>query len=531
MKQSVLLAKRVKDPNKEPLFEETLWGHTFKVMESFEIMFGSPASGPTRLAEMFVEFMKLPASQTETFLVNGYGSGGMHDTGKIPDFFQNMLWGREYIKVIEHEHLSGLFLFLPEIRNWLDSIPLLDRRIVFSAIVGHHIRCKIDNFARPLSPDVKAFHLDLQSTNGLFQQIGEVLGAPFRPPGKAFIDARWDFLGRGGFNPGEIRNDIVREMMRFGRDLKKDVRLSRLLAAVRSALILADSAGSGLVREEKDLRGWLETAFGKTLDDAYISANIIEPRIEEIRKKRGHFEWSDFQDGAEGQGDRGLLLGPCASGKTLIAWRWIKSRLKDRPAGRVIFLYPTRATATEGFRDYVSWAPESDASLLHGSSDYELEGMFPDEDERSSKTFTTEERLYALGFWHRRVFSATVDQFLGFMQQTYRSICLLPLLAESVVVIDEVHSFDSTLFYALKLFLQNFHVPVLCMTASLPPARRQVLVDECGLEVFPKSMEDFPQLKSGAEMVRYRVHRVKEEDEAMSVALQARDRGKGSFGS
>ena len=74
MDQSVLLAKRVKDPNKEPLFEETLWGHTFKVMESFETMFGSPTFGLTKLAEMLMEFMGLSASQTETFLVNGYGS-------------------------------------------------------------------------------------------------------------------------------------------------------------------------------------------------------------------------------------------------------------------------------------------------------------------------------------------------------------------------------------------------------------------------------------------------------------------------
>ena len=43
---------------------------------------------------------------------------------------------------------------------------------------------------------------------------------------------------------------------------------------------------------------------------------------------------------------------------------------------RVIFLYPTRATATEGFKDYVAWAPEADAGLIHGTAAYELDGMF-----------------------------------------------------------------------------------------------------------------------------------------------------------
>ena len=39
-------------------------------------------------------------------------------------------------------------------------------------------------------------------------------------------------------------------------------------------------------------------------------------------------------------------------------------------------------------------------------------------------------RLYALGFWTRRIFSATVDQFLSFLQYGYGSVCLLPLLAD-----------------------------------------------------------------------------------------------------
>ena len=333
------------------------------------------------------------------------------------------------------------------------------------------------------------------------------------------------FLAGEASTPATSGAVFAKNMMRFGRDLKKDTPLSRLLTAVRTALVLADSSGSGLVREKKDLRQWLETAFGGKLDGNYISANIITPRIEEIRKKRGYFEWSDFQDESERLGERALLLAPCGSGKTLAAWRWIKARLRKRQR-EDYFSLPDRATATEGFRDYVSWAPETDASLLHGTSDYELDGMFADEDERSSKDYTTEERLYSLGFWHRRVFSATVDQFLGFMQQIYRSICLLPVLAESVVVIDEVHSFDRGMFSALKLFLKHFRVPVLCMTASLPPVRRQTLVDECGMDIFPKSMEAFPDLRVGAEMPRYRVYRLEYEEQAMDVALDARDHGK-----
>ena len=176
---------------------------------------------------------------------------------------------------------------------------------------------------------------------------------------------------------------------------------------------------------------------------------------------------------------------PAGSGKTLAAWNWIQAQLAVRPLARVLFLYPTRATATEGFRDYVSWAPETDAALLTGTADYELHDMFttPD-DERTTRRTKLDSRLFALGHWQKRIFSATADQFFPFLQYVYSPICLLPLLAESVFVVDEVHSFDKSMFSSLKRFLKEFPIPVLCMTATLSSIRRQDL-EQCGLERYP----------------------------------------------
>jgi CRISPR-associated endonuclease/helicase Cas3 len=174
----------------------------------------------------------------------------------------------------------------------------------------------------------------------------------------------------------------------------------------------------------------------------------------------------------------------------------------------VLFLYPTRGTATEGFRDYVSWAPEADASLVHGTAAYDLAGMFTNPDDaRTGKQFNDEAnaRLFALAQWPKRVFSATVDAFLGAMANQYGPICLLPVLADSVVVIDEVHSFSPSMFSALRCFLQRFDVPILCMTASLPNQRRDVLT-ELGLEIFPRETAQFEDLSRASDRPRYRVH-------------------------
>ncbi len=34
----------------------------------------------------------------------------------------------------------------------------------------------------------------------------------------------------------------------------------------------------------------------------------------------------------------------------MAAWKWIERQATIRPVKRVVFLYPTRATATEGYR-------------------------------------------------------------------------------------------------------------------------------------------------------------------------------------
>ena len=108
--------------------------------------------------------------------------------------------------------------------------------------------------------------------------------------------------------------------------------------------------------------------------------------------------------------------------------------------------------------------------------------------------------MFALGFWAKSAFSATVDQFLAFMQYSYSAICMLPVLADSVVVIDEVHSFDRNMLSALKRFLQCFDVPVLCMTATLTQVRRDELQHECELTVYDDKPDDLAKI---ADLPRY----------------------------
>jgi CRISPR-associated endonuclease/helicase Cas3 len=84
-------------------------------------------------------------------------------------------------------------------------------------------------------------------------------------------------------------------------------------------------------------------------------------------------------------------------------------------------------------------------------------------------------------------------------------MCLLPLLADSAIVVDEVHSFDKKMFSALLGFLREFDVPVLCMTATMQSGRRAQLA-ECVAQVYGYDRQP-TDLAALAGTPRYRVAR------------------------
>jgi CRISPR-associated endonuclease/helicase Cas3 len=479
----------------------------------------------THLADRWLGFFRLdPASSASEFLTNGAAACILHDIGKANTGFQAAVRGQPGAQAIYHEHLSALILSHTANDRWFHGIRNLDRGIVTASIVGHHLRVDHESFAlSPPNSGAKAFQL---KTTALYEILNAFAGwFGSEPSFLTGLDESWS-VSSPQFDI--VSEDFRRQQHNLKRELWQNPHRHQLLMAVRAALILADSAGSGLLRENKPLKKWLDESFdpGALIGGDGVDRKVIAPRIEYLKQKHRWTGWYDFQLAADKLPERTLLLAPCASGKTLAAWRWISAQAARRPIARVIFLYPTRGTATEGFRDYISWAPEADAALVHGTSEYELGGMFENvQDDRRQKNFTTEDRLFALAYWQRRIFSATVDQFLGFMQHSYRSTCLMPLLADSVVVIDEVHSFDKSLFSSLKAFLREFNVPALCMTASLPKQRIADLKD-CGLAVFPDDVNQFKDLQNSATMPRYSVACLKDAAEAEAAARQARDQGK-----
>ena len=480
-----------------------LFQHCQDVLETAHGIFGT-AEAPTPFASRWLRFFKLPPTKWRLFIRSVELAALLHDLGKANDGFQNRLRHKGE-QVLRHEHLSALLLWSDPLRTWLFGSDAIQPETVLAGVASHHLKAspRKDHFPEALSNrEIVRVFAECSDFRRIIDAASAILGVT--PPDLNALDGVWDLDDK----VYPLADRFLAHMAGFNRSLGTDEPANRLLLAVKAALVAADSAASACFREGLDIRQWLGVCFDSSpFASGEIRSKVIEPRIRDIENRSGHpFEWQDFQSAMDEVGPRALLIASCGAGKTLAAWRWIETQTLQRPVQRVLFLYPTRATATEGFRDYASWAGGEEAALMHGTSAYDVVGLFNDgEDPRKGEDFTTSARLFALGYWPRRIFSATVDAFLAFMAQQYASLCMLPVLSESVVVIDEVHSFSPSMFKALEGFLKFFDVPVLCMTATLPQDRLSTLTGSCNLQLYPDKQEQFQQLQTLANADRYRL--------------------------
>ncbi len=506
----------------------------------------------TRWGETFPRFFRIASEEVERWRLNLYVACLFHDIGKAnEDFYRAVTSPGFFAQGVRHEHLSAVVLHLPAVREWLKKNPALDLDAITAAVLSHHAKATDAHDhhyrwgASQSDAEVVRLYLDHPEVKTILARVAEVASLP---PPPALPTEPWT-SDRGVWGQTLLAGMNAAKQFRVLLSAKKDGARKRWVGALKAGVIAADGAASGLRREGIDFAEWVNEAVRTPdLGADEVADKVIERRVAEINagitqrlEAEGVtptpellFNWQDFQTDAELLGPRALLMAACGAGKTLAAWRWAMAQARERRVGRVIFLYPTRGTATEGFRDYVSWAPEAEAALLHGTAKSELLSMQSNPDEKEHLRAGAfgpseqEDRLYGMAYWPRRFFSATVDQFLSFMEFNYRGLCMLPALADAVVVFDEVHSYDAHLFENLVAFLEHFDVPALCMTATLPK-ERQAELESRGLRLYPTAAEResrYADLSAQETAQRYTLDPAADAAEAMKKAVAAWEENK-----
>ena len=478
-----------------------------------------------RILDNWCRFFKV--KDTKIFIKHLRIAALFHDIGKANAEFDALVrGGKKQKQALRHEWVSAFVLHLPSVRSWLQKKSDLDLEIITASVLCHHLQASRAEWGKSRSQVKEVeFYFNNSQVKNILTKIAEIVDIqelPELPENWIKGDSFWE----------KVYQDANRIGDKFSREVRRDLPRNALLLAVKAGLIAADSAASGIFRvhNSNEIEQWInETLHQNSITSEEIEEKILQPRYRQIQQKtQKEFKLKSFQEKAVDLSSRLLLLSGYGTGKTIFAYKWMQGVLKDYQVGHIIFLYPTRGTATEGFKDYISWCPEAEASLLTGTAKYELESMADNPTESTKdKDFTTDERLYSLSFWGKRFFSATVDQFLSFLTHNYGGICLLPVLADSVVVIDEIHSFSKGMFDNLVSFLEHFDIPVLCMTATLPLTRKQDLTEKLekrlglGLQVFPtQDRSELKELEEAETKLRYQIQAVNF-DTAYQEAIQS----------
>lgn len=201
-----------------------------------------------------------------------------------------------------------------------------------------------------------------------------------------------------------------------------------------------------------------------------------------------------------------IVEAPTGEGKTEAAFAAAETLSARLGLGGFLFAMPTQGTTDAMFERCRQWShsidPELPLALLHGKAmaneswaalheSTTVEGVCDVEDDdvygRTPTPAGSRQRAGVPSQWllgrHRGLLSpaavATVDQVLLMATQIkYVSLRMAGLLGK-VLVIDEVHSYDvymSQYLHQLLRWCSDARIPVILMSATLPPAQRRELV-------------------------------------------------------
>jgi CRISPR-associated endonuclease/helicase Cas3 len=431
-------------------------------------------------------------------------AAAVHDIGKANDHFQGMIRGvrdvRQNPQGLRHEWVS--ILVLRSVKDWL--LPALGRdeiafAIVEWAIAGHHPAFNHESPPRSCpseggaGPEITLLtgHDDIRAIlNWLQRSFGLSSPPKLSDTARRLVGAENVFAELAAWAKSALR---TWEPMRGTHD-------ARFVAAVKGCLIAADVAGSALPKarpEEVARWDWITTSFSSLPEPGDIQ-QVVDHRLSRSAPRL-------FQQAVAGsRSPVTYVKAGCGTGKTVAAYLWAAA---NHPTRRFYFCYPTTGTATEGFKDYL-FEPDGElgslgAKLFHSRRDVDFEIILGTGADSQNPEAEMAARLESLEAWSTPIVACTVDTVLGLVQNSRRGLFAWPALAQSAFVFDEIHAYDDRLFGALLRFLRDLpRLPCLLMTASLPKAREQALVETIQ-NIHGFDLEPIPGPKELEELPRY----------------------------
>lgn len=434
------------------------------------------ASGSDQLNAMGLPFDQWGERFRRTVLL----AAAIHDLGKANNQFQSMIQGISVSQTIRHEWISVWIAEQPNVKEWL--LPAVDGcekswRAAMAAVAGHHpkhLRCspQTADFVKACEPlEVLTSH---DSFAECLVEIQSLLNLSDPP-------TEIESVVLGGAEDHARPRLFIEKVETWTESLSaqntSDRCWSKFCACVKACVVASDVAGSALwehITTQSGRHAWIAETLARRPSTTQLDS-IVANRL-------GNHEPRRFQtEIADSPADVTLVEAGCGSGKTVAAYMWAANQHAGR---RLWFCYPTTGTASSGFQNYLLEAESNNAGklrvvdgadLFHSRTHYDKLQMLST-NEAEERLDDASIRVESLKAWDTKIVACTVDSLLLILQNQRRGLYAWPAISQSVIVFDEVHSYDDVLFGNLLTFLQQLPgIPVLLMTASLPIARREAI--------------------------------------------------------
>jgi CRISPR-associated endonuclease/helicase Cas3 len=454
----------------------------------------------------------------------------LHDIGKSgPEFFgmiESQILGLDRRKQnYRHEILSAIILF--RLWKWLVKAAGNKRyaKYVLSAVRGHHIKTEKElNDSSEKIREWRAVDV-IQIYNDILAQYGfpHITDAPWKN-NAVKLSSRQVALA----------NRIFREDEHFSEDQMAETPES---LAVKFVLVLSDTLGSLSWKSPEQQPG-----FNDTIKD--FVRQIYAPRNIDYKSRIQGWDTiqhtlRDFQKDIQTVEGDAILQAFCGGGKTAAVLLWA-SRCPQIP---LVITTPTTGTSSQLFQDYgridqdfnrhsrasvdslIRWLAKQNTNVPDFLNPYN-EAKEVGEKETPEKAWEKEEQEAAeeslavadtFASCLKDVTFATVDQVLGVMSYSRKSILWLLYLVMAQMAFDEFHAYDEELTRWHQQFLRFFPgIRTLNLSATIAEQQRRRVLDVRPHAQFITTKE------SDGDKPRYQLHLLGSEQEALTHFRDAR---------
>ncbi len=385
----------------------------------------------------------------ERFLKSSLLTVVLHDIGKNIEPFQKMMDAKRKGEIFNnrknyrHELVSFSFAIQGSValRKQDGILTLLPLEAL--AILGHH---------KKINPDLQSFSRECTSIKPNFYEDGM---------NKALMLAEEIFL-KEGFSLPRIpihKYDSYADASKlisydgafikiFEKENSESTRIIYLL--LKAILHYADWHGSAGMDVNYSLKTHADDLFReieKRCIEKKIKFNGLRPFQEECAHTLGNI----------------ISIAPTGSGKTEASLLWALNNLHNMGGGKLIYLLPTMVTANSIFTRLEDYFSKGNVGLTHSTASF----MFQDEEDNPENVRNV---LFDKSFINPATV-ATIDQLLASGFNTGKWTLIEANAANSVIIIDEIHSYDSWTLGLIIESIKHFSklgTRFMLMSATLP---------------------------------------------------------------